>query len=359
MKPLNQITTLLVYSSLLWACSKTEPPPEPPKPALVMAFGDSIQSQQNVTFQGEVKSRYTTNLGFRVAGKISQRLVNTGDHVKKGQILATLDTNDASLNSLAANASVQSAQANVDLAKVELERQQQLYTQKFISKSAVDVKEANYKTALAALQQARAQSNLSSNQAAYTRLVADKEGVISSITAEPGQVVAAGQTVAQILDNATLEVLIAVPESSIKAFSVGQSTPIHLWSDSAHAYQGQVREISPEANPQTRAFDVRVKFLNLDDSVKLGMTAMVSLGQRQLIKQLPSSAVSQSHQQAFVWSVDTHNTVHKQAIKIGPFNESGIEVASGLNIGQRVVIAGVQSLAEGQQVRPISPESLK
>ena len=153
-----------------------------------------------------MKSRYESNQSFRIAGKIIQRKAEVGDVVKKGQVLVKIDATDSRLTAQAANADILAAKANYALAKADVERQRQLLTKKFISQSALDSQEAQLKIVAARLKQAKAQAAVANNQSHYTTLTADRDGIITSINAEPGQVVQVGEMIVQIVDTQQIEV---------------------------------------------------------------------------------------------------------------------------------------------------------
>jgi membrane fusion protein, multidrug efflux system len=348
------ICTWLSLVILLQGCEKAIDAPLPPRPALVEIVGhtDSAYSSA-IVLVGEVKSRYESNQSFRIEGKIIAREAEVGDVVKKGQVLARIDATDANLTSQAASADVLSAQANYDLAKAEVERQRQLVEKKFISKSALDLQEAQLKTSAARLKQVRAQSAISNNQSRYTTLIADRDGVITQIRAEPGQVVAAGEMIAQIVDMQQIEVLVAVPESRMENVKIGDIVAIKMWANQTKIYQGKVREITPAASEATRAFDMRVSILNADELVKLGMTAGVRI-EKEVAEKIvvPSTAVTQFEGKDIVWVVDKEGIAIPREVKIEPFTENGITITQGLEVGEMVAIAGVHTLVKGQKVNP-------
>lgn len=344
---------LLLLPLLLSACDKPVETAPPPRPALVMKVGQHSHQDNEMVLVGELKSRYESNVGFRIAGKITKRLVDVGAQVKKGQVLATIDANDANLSAQAANADIQAAEANYALAKAELDRQRQLFEKQFISKSALDLREAEFKTSVARLKQVKSQSAVTGNQSSYTKLVADRDGVIAQITAEPGQVVAAGQQIAQIIDYGHIEVLVAVPESKMSHLQVGQSVLVKLWANTEKTYQGKVREIAPAANTATRAFDVRVAVENPDAQLKVGMTAGVAFDTQASQKiVIPSTALTELNGQKQVWVIDKGGIAKLRTVESGAFNEQGIEITSGLQPGEMVAIAGVHTLVNGQKVMP-------
>ncbi|NOT65803.1 MAG: efflux RND transporter periplasmic adaptor subunit [Methylotenera sp.] len=348
---MKKIIAMFSTGLFLVACQKPAEPPPPPRPALVTVVGKSAENNSMVLV-GEVKPRYETNLGFRIGGKIIERKVEVGSFVKKGQVIARLDAADTNLSAAAALADVRAAEANRSLAQSEVERQRLLVDKKFISQSSLDKYEAQLKTADARVNQAKAQAASSNNQSRYTALVADRDGVVTQIHAEPGQVVNAGTVIAQIVDAKQMEVLVAVPESRMANLKVGNVAEINLWADRTKEYVGKVREISPAANSATRAFDVRVSITNADEAVKLGMTAGVDFTENSAEEIIiPATALTQLNGKKSVWVIDKNGLANPREVAIGQYTENGIVITSGLQAGEMVAIAGVHTLIKGQKVK--------
>jgi membrane fusion protein, multidrug efflux system len=349
-KYMKKIIILFAINFLLSACEKAVEPPLPPRPALVTIVG-KIAANDAMILVGEVKSRFESNQGFRIKGKIIERKVDVGSQVKKGQVLARLDASDTNLGAVAAMADVRAAEANRTLAQSEVDRQRLLVDKKFISQSSLDKYEAQLKTTDARVNQAKAQAAASNNQSRYTALVADRDGVVTQIRAEPGQVVDAGEMVAQIVDIKQIEVLVAVPESRMKGLKVGDVVAIKLWADREKTYTGKVREIAPAASAATRAFDVRVAMIDADEAVKLGMTAGVRFAKiedDEII--IPTGALTQLNGNASVWVVDKAGIANPRQVTAGQYTETGVMITSGLQAGEMVAIAGVHTLIKGQKV---------
>ncbi|MFM9835946.1 MAG: efflux RND transporter periplasmic adaptor subunit [Methylophilaceae bacterium] len=342
----------LMTSLVLAACEKPEVPPTPPRPALVMVVGKTAINKSMVLV-GEVKSRYESNQSFRIGGKIIERKVEVGSQVKRGQVLARIDATDTNLNTQAANADVRAAEANYELAKAEVERQRKLVEKKFISQSALEVREADLKTSAAKVQQAKAQASATGNQSRYATLVADREGVVTQVHAEPGQVVQAGEMVAQIVDTKQIEVLISVPESRMTKVKIGEKVAIKLWADREKTYLGIVREVAPAASSTTRTFDVRVAIKDADEAVKLGMTAGVKFADEGTTDILvPSAALTQINGKSIVWVIDKNGVANTREVTAGQYSEEGVPIISGLQADELVAIAGVHTLVKGQKVQP-------
>jgi RND family efflux transporter MFP subunit len=347
---------LLVFFVLLIACEKAPLPPQPPRPALVMEVGEKSMSSA-MTLVGEVRPRYESSQGFRVAGKIIERKVDVGAAVKKGQVIARLDAADANLRASAALADVRAAEASHALAVAEVERQRQLFAKKFISASALDIREAELKSANARLAQVKAQANVSGNQTQYANLTADRDGVVTMIRAEPGQVVEAGEAVVQIANTKEVEVLVAVPESRMAEVKLNNAVTIKMWADQQKRYEGVVREIAPAADSSTRAFNVRVMIQGADEAVKLGMTAGVKFSapavQQAAELLVPTSALTEINGKKLVWVIDADNRAQPREVIAGQFSENGVQIISGLQAGEKIAIAGVHTLIKNQRVRPV------
>lgn len=348
-------TRILCLACLaLVACHPKQADTPVVKPALVMTIHNQ-GSHQKLGIVGEVKSRFVSAEGFRVAGKIIARHVEVGTMIKKGQRIAQLDSQDAKLNVQSAKADVSRAEAQFELAKANLARQKQLVDKQFISAATLDSFEAQFKSAQAQLSQTKAQVNVSGNQSQYTTLHADRDGVVTMIRAEPGQVVAAGELIVNIADTQSLEVEVALPESRRSLLQEGDPAKVILWANQSQFYDARVREIAPAADSATRSFIVKVSVLSPDSDLRLGMTAAVkfdSFDEDNLL--IPSTAVTQQNQQPVVWIVEPKtNKVRPQEVTIGDFREDGVSISQGLNNGDRIVTVGVQNLVAGQTVTPV------
>ncbi len=337
----------------LAGCGNGKAVEEAPRPVLTQVVVPGAAATRDV-YSGEVRARHETDLGFRVGGKIVARPVDAGARVKRGQLLARLDPEDARLAAQAAHAQLASAQSDLTLAKAELDRHADLLAKKFISQSAFDARRNAYNAAQARHEQARSQASITSNQARYTELVADADGVVVSVAAEPGQVVAAGQPVLRLARAGEKEVVVNVPESQVGRFKVAQAAAISLWADPSITFPGRVREIAGGADPVTRTYAVRIAALGAPDSVQLGMTANVlfSPADDPALVRLPLAAVTREGPNAAVWIVEPGTSqVKLRQVTVAQYREDGALISAGLHPGDVVVTAGVHKLRPGQVVR--------
>lgn len=346
---------------LLAGCTEKVPAPAV-VPLVVTQKAVAGDAGLHASFAGEVRARSESALGFRVGGKITQRLVDVGVSVKAGTPIARLDARDFQLNAAAAQSQMAAAQADVTQAQADYARYNDLYQKKFVSAAEMDRRKATLDVAQARLAQAKAQLDVSANQGAYTLLAADRAGVITSVEADVGQVVAAGQTVVRLAQDGEKEVLITVPENRVSEVKAASVIEVTLWAAPQKRYQGRVREISPSADTVTRTYAVRVAMTDADVSARLGMTASVLLkqpGEGQAVV-LPLTALYQQGNNTALWLVDAATqTVKLVPVKVGVFREDSVTILSGVKADDVVVTAGVHKLTAGQKVRIASAEAAR
>jgi membrane fusion protein, multidrug efflux system len=348
---LSLVVTVLVAGG----CSSRAAAPEPPRNALV-AHPSAADALNAEVYSGDVHARFESQLGFRVTGKIKTRYVDVGNHVDVGQIIADLDPLDLKLQVASNNANLNSARANRDLVQSDLNRYRSLLEKHFISQTQFDAQANALKTAQAQVEQAQAALAVASNQAEYTSLRADHAGTITTLVAEAGQVVAAGQSIATLARDGSYEVEIAVPENRVHAYQVGMPLAIESWADAGKQLPGHLREISPEADHATRTYRVRVSFDDNSLAPRLGQTARVYFADASSPAKtlIPLSALYDTDGKPAVWVVDakTH-AVRLAPVTIGAYREQGVTLSDGVSAQDWIVIAGVHKLREGQAIAPV------
>jgi RND family efflux transporter MFP subunit len=343
--------TVVLSLGLLVGCSRQQAAPEPIRAVKVMTVSASgLQSTHD--YSGEVKARVESRLGFRVAGKITQRNAEVGQHVKAGTVLAQLDPQDYRLAADAARAQLNAAATNRDLAAADFKRFQTLREQNFISGAELERRETTLKAAQAQLEQAQAQLSSQGNQARYTTLVADVSGVVTAVEAEPGQVVAAGTPVVRIAADGPRDVAFAVPEDKVVALRPGTEVTLRLWATSSQL-TGRIREVAAAADPVTRTYPVKVSIEGAEQP-PLGATVTVipqTGGAALQVIKVPTSALRQEGQGSAVWVLDRPTmTVKSQRVQVATADGNDAVIAAGLQPGMTIVIAGVHVLAQGQKV---------
>jgi len=350
----------LSVAVVLAACSRPAPPSDPVRAVRTLTV--TTQSA-GATFEyaGEIKPRVESKLGFRVGGKIVQRLVDVGDVVRVGQVLAQLDPQDLRLGQQAALAATAAAQAAYDQMASDYQRYKDLRDQGFISSADLERREMSLKTARAQLDQAKAQSNVQRNQAAYAALLADVSGIVTGVDAEAGMVVAAGAPVLRLAHDGPRDVVFSVPEDKVETVRTVAGQPgrlkVRLWGDGkAQVRDAALREVSGAADPMTRTFTLKADLGEAQPggAWRLGQTATVMLDLPQVpgVTKLPLSALREEQGRTVVWLVDRASmTVKAQPVQIAGADGNEAIVSSGLAAGEIVVTAGVHVLAPGQKVK--------
>ena len=342
----------LCLVSLLAACGQEVAAPVVVRPAMVVQPVPSSQAMDS--YPGEVRARFEPQLAFRIAGKVSRRLVEEGERVKADQPLAELDAQDVRMQLEATRAQVAAAQANLQLVRTERDRYKALLDRQMISRSQYDNAENLYRSGEARLQQIKAELSVAGNQTSYTVLRAPQNGVIAKRTVEVGQVVAAGQTVFTLAADGEREVSISLPEQNFARFKIGQPVAVELWTQQGQRLPGRIRELSPAADPRSRTFAARIAFTSAQAPAELGQSARVFIAAEHSVPlAVPLSAVTAEQGVNYVWRVSADSTVKRVPVQLGAYGQETVPVLEGLSATDWVVAAGVHVLREGEQIRPV------
>ncbi|KRB40955.1 efflux RND transporter periplasmic adaptor subunit [Phenylobacterium sp. Root700] len=349
--PISRPAAILAAFTLV-ACAPKAPEAQPQlvRTALVgEGAGGAIR------YTGVVRSRTESDLGFRVGGKVVQRLVDPGQQVLRGQPLLRLDPSDLQLAANASGEQLRSAQAQATQARAEEARMARLLEAGAASRSAYDLALATALSAEAAVSAARSNARQAGNQADYGTLVADADGVVTEVLVQPGQVVGAGMVVARLARAGSREAAVAVPETQLatlpragRAFLYASDAPI----------QAQLREVAGVADPLTRTFDARYVLSRTD--LPLGATVTVELPRSTPRQQeVPLGALHDPGAGPGVWVVQA-NRVHFRRVAVARLGEETASIAAGsLNAGDRIVTLGAHLLREGQVVRPVDAVAVR
>ena len=343
----------LVASLVLVACSK-EPAATEPVRAVRTLTVSQLSGATMRDYAGEVHARIESRLAFRVGGKVTQRPVNLGDRVKSGQALAAVDPVDLRYGQDAAQAGLAAAKINYEQTATDYKRYQDLHAQGFISAAELERRNSGLEAAKAQFDQARAQSGMQTNQAAYATLAADAPGVITAVFADVGTVVGAGTPVVSLAHDGPRDVVFAVPEDQLPIFRKLQGkaggVSVTLWGGNA-TIPATVREVAAAADPASRTFQVKADLPA--GFAELGQTATihVELAPADGKLRLPLQAVAGHDNQSYVWVLDrsTMKVREQPVVVLRPEGDS-VVLDGGLKAGDTVVTAGAHTLTPGQQV---------
>ena len=354
-RPVFAAGALVALAAALSGC-KSESAPYVAAPQPVRAASVTLSAATDTrSYTGTIKPRYESDLGFRVAGKIVDRLVNIGDRVTPGVTLAQLDATDYRLSLESAEAELRAAQSSLKQAEADEQRYAALNKKTWVSDASYDQKKAAADEARGRAERANRALALAKNQLAYTNLVATEAGVVTALPAEVGQVVSAGQLIARVARLDELEAVVSIPESRIDGDRNAAAT-VTLWADAGRVYEARLREVSPQADPATRTYQARYSLLKPDAAITLGKTATVHLASQGAGKHatLPLAAVFKDQGQPSVWLIDeAHGRLIKQGVEVSGWTETSAIISGGLTAGQKIVAAGVHKLDAGIPVRII------
>ncbi|MBB4197364.1 hypothetical protein CCR94_13695 [Rhodoblastus sphagnicola] len=346
----SHVLALAVLVALA-ACGKQQPKTEPPRPAMTMVA--TAAPAFDTAFSGVIQPQTQSALSFRVLGRIISRPVKAGDRVEAGQIIAAIDPTAYEAAARASAATLASARAQFDNAAATEGRQSALLAKKTASQAAFESAEQARASSQAAMQQAEASLVKASEQLSYTVLKAEYSGIVTATSAEIGQTVSPGQAVVTVAEPSRRDAVIDAPEAVIDAFLLGEKFTVALQIDPLVTASGILREISPESDAATRSRRLKIALDNPPPEFRLGSTisARVASGSDTLIR-LPPFALLQEGDRTSVFVVDPQSMrVSLRQIDVAPDRDGRFLVRGGLHEGERVVIAGVHRLREGQYIR--------
>jgi multidrug efflux system membrane fusion protein len=344
---------ILAATVALSSCSEEKAETAPViRPVKVVEIAKAAKTR-TLEFSGSVKSRTEMNLGFRVAGKVTERLVDIGDRVKPGDVLSRIDPTDYKLAVASAEANLAAADKAVETAKLANDRARILFKKNAMPKAQLEQAQLSYDQAVSTRIAIASSLDQEKNQLSYAELKSDRNGIVTAINADRGQVVSPGTPVLTVVADDEKEVQIAVPENDISEFKPGKAVKARFWSDDTLVLSGKVREVSGSADPQSRTFSVRVSLPD-DPRVLLGMTATVEADAARDGGNItvPLSALAEKDGSKIVWTVDRKAaTVHSRAVEVSDFSGEGVDVTEGLKPGDIVVSAGTQFMTENLKVK--------
>jgi len=309
-----------------------------------------------VSYTGRIQAENEARLGFRIPGRMIERPINVGDHVEPGQVVARLEPHDE-LNALrTAQAGVAAAQARLNETQNIYERQKTLLARDIASRAQFEQAEATRKTARAQLDTAEAQLKAAKDRVSYTELKVDAAGTVVATGAEPGEVVQAGQMIVRVARKDGRDAVFDVPAQVLRSAPSDPQITVNLTDDPTVTAIGRVREVSPQADPVTRTFEVKVGLTDPPPAMRLGSTVV---GRMQLeaapVIEIPATALTESDRRPAVWVVDPKSlTVSLRNVEVARNDPATVAISEGLDTGEIVVTAGTQALHPGQKTRLLS-----
>lgn len=338
---------------VLTACGEPSSARDPRnQPPLVRTAAVARADNTERSFTGVVVARVQSDLGFRVSGKVLERLVDTGQTVKRGQPLMRLDPVDLSLQAQVQQQAVAAAAARARQTEEDEARNRKLVAAGAISASAYDRIKSQADTAKADLNAAQAQANVARNATGYAVLLADTDGVVVDTLAEPGQVVSAGQPVVRLAKTGQREAIVQLPETLRPP--IGDQAQARLYGNGASVFPATLRLLSDAADPLTRTFEARYVLEGANANAPLGSTITLDIagskGAQDALT-VPIAAIHDLGQGPGVWVIaGTPTQVTWRAVQVLGLSDDSARVSGALETGEQVVALGAHLLHEGEEV---------
>jgi len=297
-------------------------------------------------FTGSIQARYELKLSFRVGGKIKSRLVETGERVKAGQTIAILDETDLRLSFEAAEAEVRSWQAQLANASIDEKRADKLARKGYTSKAKHDRNQTRKKTTSAGLEAAKRRLEIARNRLGYTTLKAYRDGVVTKLHVEEGQVVTPGTTIVTIIRPKEQEAVVSIPENFVQHLNSTKAY-LTLWANPGKIFKARLRELSPVADPLTRTYQARFSLPDIAEHASLGMTATVHLidGREKKLAIVPSTALFDRKDGRFVWMVTPNQKNFRlRRVTVASIDQQVAYLTGGVEEGNLIVVEGVHRI---------------
>ncbi|WP_088342051.1 efflux RND transporter periplasmic adaptor subunit [Robiginitalea sediminis] len=350
--------TCLFGLFLLLSCGEDQQAPNNPLRPVKYTTVDFLQGVDTRTFSGTARTEKIINLSFRSGGILTELNIKLGQNVQKGELLARLDNVTARLNYESAVASQNSAESQMNTAKLALDRIRVLYEKGSASLTDFESAKNSYKTAQQGYESARRSVAIQQEQIRFGYLYAPEDGVVTSISAEVDETISAGQPIAVMNAGTEMQIALGFPESIINEVAAGMPVSVRLPAQPDQEFTGRVSELSPAVDNNSATYPARIQVDDPGGLIKTGMAANVTLelnagNAPNTTLTIPPEAVGEDSQGRFVYVIDESGdtpVVRRTSVTVGSLDSRGFELVSGLQRGQKIATAGLQTLLDGQQV---------
>ena len=343
--------TIVFVSVGLAGCTPSEADPRTDVPLVRAATVRPAEASER-SYTGVIAARVQSNLGFRVPGKIIERLVDTGQTVRAGQPLMKLDPNDLKLTIVAQQNAINAARATAIQARADEARYRQLVSDGWISHQRYEEAKSALDNAEAQLAAAEANAQLARNAGDYSVLTADADGVVMETLSEPGQVVSAGQTAVRLAHAGPREAAVNLPETVRPA--INSNATATLYGDLKTRSPARLRQLSDAADPSTRTYEARYVLEGTAATAPLGATVTLHIPQPRgkAVVEVPVSALVDNGATSGVWLLDPQRLkVTFKPVTLANIGEEMAFIRDGLQAGEQVVALGARLLHDGEAVR--------
>ncbi|MDW7550402.1 efflux RND transporter periplasmic adaptor subunit [Pseudoalteromonas peptidolytica] len=358
---------IIIITTLLSACDQPQTPVELPLRSVKTVTVNEANTSTTRSISGALASPSVSQLSFRVSGLVDTLAFQEGDTIRAGETVSRLVQRDYQLQLNSAQAQLNSARSALNEKEEELSRQKQLKSKGFVAQAAVDKAQAEYNLAMNNLEIANTDLESAKNNLSYTTLSSPISGKVARRLVEPFAEVTAGQAIYEIQSGTELEVNVLVPETMISDVNYGDIVKVVIPSIKDTQFSATISQIGTQTLAGN-AYEVSAKLSVVNDQMKAGMTAKVSFNQvtasdkvqfliplTALDTRLNEQPMQLESNQVPVFVVEEGVAVRK-VITVDEFNSNSLQVIDGLNVGDRVIVAGVSFIEDGQRVTLWKPD---
>jgi RND family efflux transporter MFP subunit len=346
------VVAFALGTALAGCREEAEAPAARPRPVRVLTVGEAA-AQASTSFTGRVEAKDSAALAFRIGGRMIERPVGMGDRVKDGEIVARLEPQDEENALRSARAALVAAQGQLVQAENAFDRQRRLLDRGATTQAYFEAAEQGRTAARARVDAAEAQLRNAEEMVSFTVLKADAPGIVTAVGAEPGEVVGPGQPIVTLARRDGRDAVFDVPAAAMRSMRGDGRIAIRLADNPSVTAWGRVREVSPQADPVTRTFAVRIGLIDPPAAFRLGtsVTGTIETAPAGAVS-LPAAALAGAGSGNSVWVVDPKTSkVAARPVELARAEAGTVWIAKGLSPGDVVVTAGAASLTEGQAVR--------
>lgn len=344
---------LAVVATICVACKREAAEDTGPPRRVRTVTIEAPRTSADVVFAGHIEAQDQVALSFRIAGRLSERLVGIGATVREGETVARLDPENELNEVRLARAALATAQGFLRQAENQYQRQSHLFDRGHTAQADLETAEQAQTAARAQVDAAQAHLRTAEEVVGFTTLEADAPGIVTAVGAEPGEVVPAGRMVVQLARRDGRDAVFEVPAEFIRSAPPDARVLVSLPNDPGVTVKGRVREVSPQADPVTRTFRIRVGLTDAPSSFRLGTAVSGTISGNEISAlSIPSSAVTRRGGEPGVWVVDPKSLkVSLRKLDVLSVTPATAFIGKGLTTGDIIVTAGANLLREGQTVR--------
>jgi len=343
---------LVVFRSGAFSSGKNQSQVNSSAINIKVAEAQYIETIPKIILNGSMEGQTSATVSAKLSGRIEEVMVQEGQYVKAGEVLANLESVELANSVRTAQDAVLKAQVNYDLAMTDYNRYKTLQSLGAVSQQQFDIADAKVRIAKAELSSALNNQSSAQQQYGYGVIAAPVDGMVANVTATIGQVVSPGSALMVVQDISQVYAVVNIEQKDLGLVKIGQKAQIIVDSYGDRVFEGTIDMINPEAGATNRMFRTKIKINNEEGLLKAGMFARVELatGQSAQILTVPQASIIQNKGIYYVFVVDNDKVIRQQ-VEIGAITGETIQIKSGIEAGTKVAVSNVNQLKDNEAVK--------